>query len=1268
MTGLVKAGVHDIIGGVEQAVPGQQSVETDIEQHGYQIASIAKALPGALKSDYATRYGGLTNIIRGLYENPLAYISDALMLAGGAGTVAKVGRVGVLGALPTIIPDEAAAAILGAETTTVGAALGLPEESIVGKMARTVVRPEMQLAIPSLGPGEVRTLALSTNPLIRFAQKGMVGLASLDAEDATRLLETIPEAEHARLNIAIATANAYSIPVLKPTLGPFNPGEIMTKFMAGRRLTMMARDLKQLSATTQAKYGTIFEQAKKLDTEGVLTNDAAVSLAEGGTVPIHLPSNAGMGIAHDLPVLDVLPEALRYGGSTADQDLMRAAEDLFGKTKMSEEGPTGWTLPSNRYTERPLEDIVAKPGLVLRAATMDDAPRMLRQLEQRSGMDLMGVVDTTGDMDSPMVEFTAAFKANDAPAEAVDQAIATSLLGAPYEKPGSVIHVSVATPRLARMQSAAQDILPRITAARSQAADLMAEAATAAQSGDPLKAMDLAAKAADQLRVGQAGETIAKHIFDGARREWHSVHDGVPYDPNLWLTDTLRPEHYLDETRPWLDAGFGTMERHMDRTFLPQRVRNYLQLEASLKPVFKGILEQARNSDDAFMPLVNELNRRGLPDSLVEQILGNYPWRGNAELGSIRLLHRMRAVLWDHMVTEGGRGLEFGFPENDWMTMAEELHKAGLPLPDYFPEVPVRSISGWAERSVRLSLRGASKPRYANTARGLLWETQNYDKDLFQVYTRAADSWARHTAVNDLAEELVKRYSRPLTMAEAARWVPAEHEHEVLYPLETVKQQLGLKAHMETDTLANMALGMDPDTAIKEAFRMLGDAGAGELDRFQKGVVVMPKSVIDALAAQARWQIGTSGFIRGYNSLMQLWKQSVLSLRPTWVVNNLGGNNFFMAMKDPAAMRFALAQQLDKGSEAMFRAVFGDSMADAVGSGFFSTVRKGEFTGLTEAERAPFAQFLEKHAVTRYPSQALSWFSGKVFRFNTVKEQAARRGVFLSQAQIASGLRWVKSFHDSEAVMKKLFEVGTDESTLLKAATSVNRVLGDFESFGPIEQYVVRQFLFPFYGFYRHAAKFVARMPFENPYKTTILRQIANLDAQMYQDYPDYLKGSIRVGDLGNKAFMVKLRTLNPLSAFTDAMPITSSLNPLLKIGLERATGVNLFTGQPFEDPGTVFDVQGTKWVIQRDGAGNPIGVKRLEGVVEPGFLQHLGSLVPQLSLIPAFSLYPKSTLLQLASMIGVPLSATNLDATIAFNIQNQLRAQSEMFSQSLRG
>jgi len=212
----------------------------------------------------------------------------------------------------------------------------------------------------------------------------------------------------------------------------------------------------------------------------------------------------------------------------------------------------------------------------------------------------------------------------------------------------------------------------------------------------------------------------------------------------------------------------------------------------------------------------------------------------------------------------------------------------------------------------------------------------------------------------------------------------------------------------------------------------------------------------------------------------------------------------------------------------------------------------------------------------------------------------------------------------------------------------LNKTLGDYTSYGPVEQAILRRFMVPFWGFYRHTGKVILRMPFEHPLKAAFLNQLDDLDKQMYEDWPDYWRDRLVLGDFGGDDLMMNLRSMNPLSVAYDDMPLISTLNPLARLVVERQTGVDAVTGEGFHAPEDIIETPfGANYQVLKDGDGNVTGVEPLEGNILPGLIRHFGGQFPQLALLPSFERYPKSVLLQIASMVGPSLSTSDVAGTI---------------------
>jgi hypothetical protein len=131
----------------------------------------------------------------------------------------------------------------------------------------------------------------------------------------------------------------------------------------------------------------------------------------------------------------------------------------------------------------------------------------------------------------------------------------------------------------------------------------------------------------------------------------------------------------------------------------------------------------------------------------------------------------------------------------------------------------------------------------------------------------------------------------------------------------------------------------------------------------------------------------------------------------------------------------------------------------------------------------------------------------------------------------------------------------------------------------------------PFQAFYRHALKTAMHAPFERPVATTVIRklgkvikddikdQVAVWGFDMDKEVPTWEQDSLPVElitlpDGSHSMRMLNTKGPNPLSLISDQDPganAFANLNPLLKVGIETLTGVDLFKMKPITGPGSTF-------------------------------------------------------------------------------------------------
>ena len=421
----------------------------------------------------------------------------------------------------------------------------------------------------------------------------------------------------------------------------------------------------------------------------------------------------------------------------------------------------------------------------------------------------------------------------------------------------------------------------------------------------------------------------------------------------------------------------------------------------------------------------------------------------------------------------------------------------------------------------------------------------------------------------------------------------------------------------------------------------------------------MPRHVAEQLSKEISSTLGKQLSLF-WDTPAKVWKASVLSLSPRWVLNNLFGNAIFIGIENPMAFK-TVVNQFDKRQRALARYMLGDEAIRDVESGFFHStaedvqraVLRDEYaqelgTGANVAREILMGDKESSIMAARMnaPSRMIQSWSKGVRDFNSYVEEAFRRGILLDELKRGSLKNFGKDLESTTKMFQRFADEGFPSDAEMRIALDrVDRVIGNFTRYGPVEQGIIRRFFMPFYGFYRHMVNVLAKMPFDHPLKSSIFTQVAEMDKIMEAGTPSYLKGqmAIHAGLFGGDAW-TRLKGMNPLSPFNEEFGAISMLDPRLKIMIERSLGISTFTGEPWdlEDLGMedemVQSQNGEYWRVIRDGDGNVLDVVP-SGRPNPDSLKHVISQFGLTSLIPQFQMYPRSFEQNLASWVGTPVT-----------------------------
>lgn len=574
----------------------------------------------------------------------------------------------------------------------------------------------------------------------------------------------------------------------------------------------------------------------------------------------------------------------------------------------------------------------------------------------------------------------------------------------------------------------------------------------------------------------------------------------------------------------------------------------------------------------------------------------------------------------------GGILEEGTVPGFRWRDLHEEWHvQQGMPTPIYFPHMP-KPAAGSMHMSLGSSL-STLHPRetWLRHWDGDLLKRGIYDKNFLEVWAQRAVQIIRHQEVIKLFEE-AKRYSRKVSPRELDLWEAGWMEGEKLWnpKLLDISYRLSKQMHQTITDLVDEGRNIDEaaDMTIKE---IMPDAFAASLRVSEGELYAVPSHIAQKITYATR--LNMPWFVRMfYDGPMQVWRTSVLAFSPRWITNNTFGNTIFQLIKDPKAI-YETIRMFDRDYRTMWSHIGGGAFPEGVDRGLFfeqgNIIEAGKY-GYGEAAAPKVADWMRKKMSTK-TATILSKKAEWMRELNGSIEDAARRGVFASEYKslvkrnmMATGERWVSNAQ----VMEKIMKNGLDGEMAQKALTQVNKVLGDYTNLNPFERQIVRRFVLPFYAFWKHSVKFVLAMPFENPYKVAIMRQMDMLEDDMWgDDMPDWFSGSVFIGKMGQSdPLWIRTRNMNPIQGALNPSPtgIVASFSPWLRAIMENQMGINTFTGEKFSSADTFETPTGQLYRYVRDGNGKLIGVRLLgpDEKVTPSWFQSFLSMWPQIKLI----------------------------------------------------
>ncbi len=376
---------------------------------------------------------------------------------------------------------------------------------------------------------------------------------------------------------------------------------------------------------------------------------------------------------------------------------------------------------------------------------------------------------------------------------------------------------------------------------------------------------------------------------------------------------------------------------------------------------------------------------------------------------------------------------------------------------------------------------------------------------------------------------------------------------------------------------------------------LVEQAEKGPMYRFKKELPIykIPTAMGHSLAAvRDSIEPATNPLIRMMDMATQWWNWGNINWRVSHTMNRAIGHTTFAAMQGvhPFSPR-GLTALWNMGKALGYKA--GLTSSEEAGKLAQVFDLPGISSGLQRSLGRSFSSAEEQALKSGFaPLRGLGKWGAMLAKANSGLDsiyRAASMFYELSPNAIERGKRMLGHATDTMSLSEKIdsfakagAEVNMATPEYRAALKNVNRFFHDYTRTTPFERQVTRR-IFPYYKFFKHSTELITRFPFEHPLKAAVGRavgQAAMQDAkdQLKQwgldwdrDVPPSQRDSLPVwrseGEDGKPVvWMYNTKGKNPFSHMSGYMAeqALQMLNPVVRVALERATGVNLYTRERY--------------------------------------------------------------------------------------------------------
>jgi hypothetical protein len=704
------------------------------------------------------------------------------------------------------------------------------------------------------------------------------------------------------------------------------------------------------------------------------------------------------------------------------------------------------------------------------------------------------------------------------------------------------------------------------------------------------------------------------------------------------------------------------------------------EIGEALAEVTAQIEAARRYMEGMYEPIVDEMDAHltgGVaPGGAERSVLNELRWwvAGNIEADMFDTGYADFRFLFERLYypIRKQNGGEFNFEEGDWVgggdayVLDEERALMGLPQPIYFHHMkPPPKLSDFILQrgKTMLGARKLAENKALKRTTGALMEEDAFGNpayltDLELVYSIRASKAIKARDTYEMVSWVTNHFARPITdpsaLAPGEVLFAPDFTKTLFKAVITLEDRLGsLVKQMPNEAVIGLE-GMRKSDVMDQAAAIIAKGLRGQLNvqeieagallqaidetlpLVKKELIALTGKGVDLYAIPAtvakRLEASVSGPLgmKGSNEVRlfwdaptNLWRAITLYGRPAWLVNNFFGNLAFLKI---GSGRFTdvVRQLFDPEYRDLVEQL--SKQIPGVDVGYTTSVVEQYAPQLGTAGGEAAGEVMAAMQNAARGSKALRPFYkwGDALKFlNQLNENYFRRAGMIRGIEVTGDpvavQHWARRFWTSKKDLERYAIDGLSPTQADRTLAYVDELFGDFSRMSPTERHVIRRFLLPFWGFYRHVLKLVMRLPTEYPGRFAVIRGIAEATEEMQQEFgpmPDWMDGFMPFGpvNLNGETRFVSGAGASPFNVVTDSA--LSMLHPAWKVVLERATGRDTFTGRPFTSPDVVVPYGSEQgFQVIRDETGKPIGVEPVEQVVPP-LLTHVLSQIPQYDLL----------------------------------------------------